>query len=106
MSFVSLDGIKEKELLPGIKVRFIHSDNMTVAYWDINEGAIFPEHSHPHEQIANIVEGEFEFKVGDEKRIMKKGDVAVIPPNVKHTGKALTRCKAIDLFYPVREDYK
>lgn len=105
MYFQNLKGIKEKEIIPGYKVRFIHSKNMTLAYWDIEEGALLPEHSHIHEQVANVTEGKFELKVGNETKILEPGQVAIIPSNVKHSGKAITNCKIIDCFYPVREDY-
>lgn len=79
---------------------------MTFAYWNIRKGAPLPEHSHPHEQVANVIEGKFELKVNNESKILEPGDVAVIPPNTKHSGKAITNCKIIDVFCPVREDYK
>ncbi len=78
---------------------------MTFAYWKIEAGAIFPTHSHPHEQVATMLDGEFEFSVGDEKRIMNQGDVAIVSPNVNHSGIALTDCDIIDVFYPIRDDY-
>ena len=105
MYFKNLNEIKEINFLPKINVKFVHSENMTFAYWKIEAGAIFPKHSHPHEQVATMLTGEFEFIVGDEKRIMKKGDVAIVPPNVNHSGIALTDCDIIDVFFPNRQDY-
>jgi quercetin dioxygenase-like cupin family protein len=105
MHFKNLKDIEEIEIMPKIKVRFIHSINMTFAFWKIEAGAIFPEHSHPHEQVGTILDGEFEFKVENEKKIMKKGDVALVGPNVNHSGMALTNCDIIDVFSPIREDY-
>jgi len=105
MTFKNLKDIEEKEIIPGYRVRFVHTKNMTFAYWDIEKDAPLPEHSHPHEQVANVIEGEFELKLGDETKVLGIMDVAVIPPNVKHSGKAITRCRIIDVFYPVREDY-
>ena len=106
MAFIDLADLEEKELVSGYRVRFVHCENMTFAYWTINAGAALPDHSHPHEQVANVIEGEFELKVGDETRRMTPGKVAVIPGDVPHSGKAITNCKIIDVFYPVREDYK
>ncbi|MCK5058814.1 MAG: cupin domain-containing protein [Candidatus Aminicenantes bacterium] len=106
MSFLKLKDFEEKEPVPGYKVRFIHSDNMTFAYWNIDAGASLPEHSHPHEQVANVIEGKFEFNLAGDKRVIEPGDVVTIPSNVKHSGKAVTDCRLIDVFYPVREDYK
>jgi quercetin dioxygenase-like cupin family protein len=36
---------------------------------------------------------------------MKTGSVAVIPSNARHSGKAVTACRILDVFYPLREDY-
>ena len=105
MIFKNLKDIPEKELIPGYKVKFVHSKNMTLAYWNIEKGAPLPEHSHKHEQVANVIEGKFELKVDNKTKVLEPGDVAVIPSNVKHSGKAITKCKLIDVFYPVREDY-
>lgn len=106
MSFLNLKDCEEKNPVPGYYVRFVHTDNMTLAYWNIDAGAALPEHSHPHEQVANVIEGKFEFTLEGEKRIIEPGDVVTIPGNAKHAGKAVTDCRIIDVFYPVREDYK
>ena len=64
------------------------------------------EHSHPHEQITNLIEGEFEMVIEGEKRLLKPGEVAVIPSHVRHAGKAVTDCRIIDVFHPVRQEYR
>jgi len=37
-------------------------------------------------------------------RGLESGVVAVIPPDAKHYGRAITDCLIIDIFYPIRED--
>ncbi len=106
MQLINLRDIEEKELLPGLHVRFVHSENMTFAYWSIDAGAALPDHTHPHEQVVNIISGDFELTVAGEPRIIKPGDVVIIPGNVSHSGKAITDSTIIDVFHPVREDYK
>jgi quercetin dioxygenase-like cupin family protein len=106
MAFINLSELEEKELIPGYHVRFVHTQSMTLAYWAVDAGAALPTHSHPHEQVANVIEGEFELTVAGEAKIMKPGQVAVIPGNVPHSGRAISTSKLIDVFYPVREDYK
>lgn len=106
MSFVNLENIEEKEILPGFNARFVHSGNMTFAYWNIKADASLPAHSHHHEQVANMLEGELELTVGGEAKILRPGDVAVIPPNVTHSARAVTNCRVLDVFCPVREDYR
>ena len=106
MDYRSLEDVEVREVAPGAKARFVHSENMTIAYWDVDEGATLPLHSHPHEQIAHVMVGTFELQVGGEIRIVNPGDVAIIPGGVEHTGTAITKCRLIDVFHPVREDYK
>ncbi len=106
MSYIELESVEEKELIPGYKVRFVHSEYMTFAYWTIEAGATLPEHSHHHEQVGNVLEGEFELTVGGEVRALRSGMVAIVPPNVPHSGVAITNCRILDVFYPIREDYR
>jgi quercetin dioxygenase-like cupin family protein len=105
MPFLELSDIRVREPVPGYRVRFIHTDHTTVAYWEIEVGAAMPEHSHMHEQVVNVVEGEFELTVGDETKRLGPGVVATILPDTPHSGRAITTCRIIDVFYPVREDY-
>lgn len=106
MPFIQLKDIEQKELLTGFKSRMIHTEKMTLAYWEILAGSILPEHSHPHEQVAaQVISGEFELTLDGETKVMKAGDIAVIPSNVVHSGRAITDCELLDVFSPVREDY-
>ena len=105
VSFINLKDVYEKEVVPGFKGKFIHSNNVTVAYWSITEGSMLPEHDHLHEQIANVIKGELELSIDGEIKTLKAGEVAVIPSKAKHHGKAITDCYVIDIFNPVREDY-
>lgn len=107
MPFINLKDVPAKELLPGFSGKMIHTDNMTLAYWDIKAGSILPEHSHVHEQVAaQVIAGEFELTLEGETQLMRAGDIAVIPSNVKHSGRAITDCQLLDVFSPAREDYQ
>ena len=59
-----------------------------------------------HEQVVNVLRGEFELTVDGETKHLKPNDVACIPSNAVHSGKAITDCYILDVFYPVREDYR
>lgn len=106
MPFIALNSINQVEKIPGYRVRFVHSQNMTLAYWDITAGAPLPEHSHPHEQVANILAGKFELTIAGESRLLDAGSVAIIPGGAVHSGRAITDCRILDVFYPVREEYR
>ena len=105
MKLVKLNEMAEKEIVPGYHARFVHSDNVTLAYWNIEEGKDLPKHAHLHEQVTNLIEGRFELTVDDESKVLEAGSVVVIPPNTMHSAKALTSCRIIDVFYPIRTDY-
>jgi quercetin dioxygenase-like cupin family protein len=79
---------------------------MSVAHVRIEEGAILPEHFHVHEQVTNMIEGQLEMTVNGDTKVCSGGDMVVIPSNVPHSARAITACKLIDVFQPVREDYK
>lgn len=106
MPYFHLDDIVPSEPVPGYEGRFLHSENMTIANWNISEGAAFPAHAHAHEQISLVLEGKFELTIEGETKILSPGVVAIIPSNAVHHGKALTDCRLADIFYPVREDLK
>ena len=106
MFFKNLDEITAREIVPGYLAKFVHAEGMTLAYWEVEAGAALPEHSHPHEQIANVLEGEFELTIAGESRILVPGQVAVIPGDVPHSGRAITACRLLDAFQPARDDYR
>lgn len=101
-----LSQIAPFEISRGFNARMIHTDNMTLAYVDIDDGATLPEHSHVHEQVVNLLEGRFELTVDGVAHVLEAGQVFAIPSNVPHAGRALTRCRILDVFQPVREDFR
>jgi len=104
--FTTLNESEPKEIIPGFFARFVHTENISIVFWEAKAGSTFPVHSHSHEQIATIQQGQFQLTINGETKILEEGVVAVIPSHAKHSGIALTDCKLMDMFYPVREDYK
>ena len=101
-----LASIEPRELIPGHHGRFVHSEHTTHVYWDIDQGAQLPEHSHPHEQVVNLLEGTYELIVDGESHVLEAGNVLVIPGGATHSGEARTACRILDVFSPVREEYR
>jgi quercetin dioxygenase-like cupin family protein len=92
--------------LPGFLFREAHLDNVMVTWVEMEPGSILPEHKHVNEQISLVVEGTLELTVGGITRIMKKGDVAVVPSGVLHSGRVHDEFTiAVDAWNPIREDY-
>ena len=106
MPFINLDQVNAKEIVPGFRAAFVHTESMTFAYWTIEAGSTLPEHQHMHEQVSNVIEGEFDLTLEGETKRLDTGTIAVIPSNAAHGGTAITDCRVLDVFYPVREEYK
>lgn len=87
------------------KSRLVAGKNMLLSFIENPPGCVFPLHSHPSEQVLILLEGEEEHICGDEKFLMKAGDVCIHPPNVEHGGTTKTGFKGIDIFSPPREDH-
>ncbi|MEM7387632.1 MAG: cupin domain-containing protein [Verrucomicrobiota bacterium] len=102
----AINQLEQRPILPGFKVRFLHSDRMTFAFWEIEEGAELPEHQHEHEQVMHVHEGQFSITIDGDTETVVGGEVCVIPSNAVHSGKAMTPCRVMDVFCPVREDYR
>lgn len=101
-----LKDLQPKELAPGLNGYYAHGSNMTLGLVEIKAGSILPMHQHPHEQITYILEGQLDMTIDGKECQLTAGMYYVIPSNVIHGAVAVTDCKVIDVFNPVREDYK
>jgi quercetin dioxygenase-like cupin family protein len=106
MPLQEFDAIPPRDLAPGFHARLVHSERMTIARVDVDAGAELPEHAHPHEQVTTLLSGDFELTVGGEVHRLRAGSIVVIPGGVRHSARALTTCRVLDVFQPVREDYR
>ncbi|CAM5773632.1 cupin [Labrys miyagiensis] len=102
---VDWDKLEPRTVIPGFHGRFAHSHTMTYVMWQIDAGAVLPLHSHPHEQVVHQFEGRMELTIDGVTHLVTPGMMAVIPPHAPHSALALTACRTMDVFYPLREDY-
>ncbi len=98
--------IKPKELVPGITGYYAHGEKHTLGFVELKAGSVVPEHHHVHEQITYMLEGQLDMTMAGESISLTPGMYNVIPSNTPHSAIAITDCKLIDTFSPVREDYK
>ncbi|EOV0101570.1 TPA: cupin domain-containing protein [Vibrio vulnificus] len=104
--FVLNQDITLEDLGQGISRKVLaHSDNMMSVEVHFETGAIGAMHSHPHEQLTYVLSGEFEFTIGDEKKIVKTGDTMYKEPNIEHGCVCLEAGVLIDTFTPMRKDF-
>jgi len=101
-----LSELPAREVFPGFHGRFLHSETMTFAYWEVDAGAVVPDHAHPHEQVVNMLAGELELVVDGTAHRLHAGDLFVIRGGSQHSARALAPCRILDVFSPVREEYR
>ncbi len=106
MAFLATTDMVRKEPMAGFVGRFATGVTMTSVNWTIAAGSELPEHAHPHEQVSHVLVGEFEMTIEDKTQRLGPGMVAFVPPNAAHSGRAITECRIIDVFHPVRDDYR
>jgi quercetin dioxygenase-like cupin family protein len=105
MPFVDIGSLDVIERLPGWYGRYFHSPSMTFAHYDFRRGSFIHEHSHPQEEIYEVIEGELEVTIDGVARIARAGLVAIVPANTRHSVKALSDGRAIIVDYPARHDF-
>jgi quercetin dioxygenase-like cupin family protein len=95
-------------LAPGITIRTAWGDRIMLSFLDFEkEGATVPPHQHDHEQMGMGLEGVFELVIDGESRLIRPGDVYLIPSGVQHSATARGGpARALDIFSPPREEYK
>ncbi len=94
-------------IFAGVHVRTCAADKMMLSLVDLEPNSVVEEHSHPHEQVGMLLEGEAVFFIGGEEKTLRPGDFYRIPGNVKHKVIVKDRpAKALDIFYPIREEYR
>jgi quercetin dioxygenase-like cupin family protein len=105
MPFVDTSSLRVIERLPGWHGRYFHSASMTFAHYDFTRGASIHEHFHSEEEVYEVIEGELEVTIDGAAQIARPGLVAIVPPNARHSVKALTDGKAIIVDHPARRDF-
>jgi quercetin dioxygenase-like cupin family protein len=96
-----------KELTPGVRTRTFWSNNVLVSLLDFSPNSVVPLHSHREEQVGIVLEGELYMTIGSETRLMKAGELYVIPGDVEHGGKTTDNpAKVCDVFSPIRKEYQ
>jgi quercetin dioxygenase-like cupin family protein len=98
--------IEGTQAAPGITRKILaYCDEMMAVANIFEQNATGAMHSHPHTQITYIAEGKFEFTIGNETKIVQKGDTLLKQHGIEHGCKCLEAGVLIDVFNPMREDF-
>ena len=94
-------------IFPGVHIRTAAADKMMMSVVEIEPLAVVEAHSHPHEQVGMVLAGRAVFTIGGEEKTLEAGDLYRIPGGVVHKVVALGESVvALDIFDPVREEYR
>jgi quercetin dioxygenase-like cupin family protein len=110
MDFHKVDWSKMEwqKVRPGIERKAFTGNGATLSLNHISPGHKPDPHSHPHEQIVYIIDGEVDLVVGGESHRLGPGSLMPIPPHVEHYAKAVIGtkpCLNLDVFTPPRPEY-
>jgi quercetin dioxygenase-like cupin family protein len=103
MALIDTNKLSVVERLPGWHGRYFNSPSMTFAHYEFEAGATIHAHSHPEEEVYEVIEGELEITVGGIVEHVRPGLVSIIPPNTRHFVRAITNGKLIVIDYPLRQ---
>lgn len=110
MAVLKFDEVPYEKLKEGLQRKIIYTPNLMSVLIDFSNGpwdGPEPPHSHPHEQISYVAEGEIIFYCeGEEDQHLIAGDMFAVASGKKHTVKLLTeKVRLVDSFNPLREDF-
>lgn len=105
--FVNVDDIPLLKVVEGLGLKPVFGEKILLSFVYMEPNSVAPVHSHEEEQIGTMIEGEYEFELNGEKKMIRKGDVYIVPPNVPHGARTYDKpCLALDIFSPPRTGYR
>jgi quercetin dioxygenase-like cupin family protein len=102
---VDTNRLKIIERLLGWRGRYFDSASMTFAHYEFDKDASIHEHFHPEEEVYEVLEGELEITIDGSTQIARPGLVAIVPPNVRHSVRALTNGRMLVIDCPRRPGF-
>jgi quercetin dioxygenase-like cupin family protein len=107
-TFFRWDDMPKERVTDTLDRRLVTGERMMLAHVYLKKGCIVPKHSHENEQITYVLEGALHFWLGEdgnEERVIRAGEVLVIPSNLPHKALALEDTLDVDVFSPPRQDW-
>lgn len=94
------------ELVPGVTMRPLFGDGAQLNLLEFEPGGRVSRHEHPHEQLGYVLEGELTLEIDRVEHVLGPGSAFQIPGGVEHAAWSEGPCVVLDIFQPVREDYR
>jgi quercetin dioxygenase-like cupin family protein len=103
---VALRDAAPLELAPGVTMRPLFGDGAMLNLLEFEPGARVDTHQHPHEQLGYVLEGTLVLAIAGVDHLLSPGDGYQIPRDTPHSAWSEGRCLVLDVFQPVRDDYR
>jgi quercetin dioxygenase-like cupin family protein len=105
--FVDKSQCVHHRIFPGVDIYTTCGQELMLSLVEMEPHSVVQPHSHPHEQVGLMLSGTAEFTIGDETRKIGPGEMWRIPGGVIHKVVAGDEpVRALDVFHPIREDYR
>ncbi len=98
--------IPEEHVTDLFSRRFFTGEKITMAFLTIRKGSVVPLHQHDSEQFSYCISGALKFVIGGEEVLLGAGELVEIPSNVPHEAVAVEDFTGIDVFSPIRADWR
>jgi quercetin dioxygenase-like cupin family protein len=109
MATLKYDQMAVEQIREGAERRIGRTDNLMIVVVDFHDGPkeqADPPHSHPHEQVSYVAQGEIVFLMDGQQTRLGPGDIFLIPSGRPHSIQQLTEhVRLVDCFTPIREDF-
>ena len=108
MSLVTTDDVRSFNPEPGMTRQVLaYNEKLMLIRHYFDKGWVGTKHQHPHEQLVYVLKGRLRIEIDGKKPFeVKAGESFVVDGGVDHQAWALEDCEVLDVFTPVREDYK
>lgn len=83
-----------------------YSPHLMIVRHEFKKGWIGAAHQHPHHQLVYVIKGAIAITVNGQTQTANAGDSFVVDGGVEHQATALADSEVVDVFTPIREDYR
>ncbi len=108
MSVVKAEDVKSFNPEPGmVRQVLAHNEQLMLIRHYFEKGWVGARHSHPHEQLVYVMKGRIRVNIDGKKTFeVGEGESFVVDGGVEHEAAALEESEVLDVFTPMREEYK
>ena len=105
--FVRFDDVRPFELVAGVTGRPLFGEGAMLNVIELAPGSVVPAHSHEHEQLGIVLRGMQALVIDGVSHELGPMEGYVLPGGVEHSAYCgPDGALVIDIFQPVREDYR